>query len=211
MSGNTLAPSSRIRSYENSLLNTANKRAVFSIRRKVHPDSRPLMQHIIEFISQEIDQEDGEVKKARHMGLTIVGLARFNKPAIYNGPPSYEIVDGIDCLNRPLTLELGKLGLYGYRRTHKQRLGIRLMGTQAYAETLACEMEYRKRGFPLRTPVVGRSLEHHCTLANLSIEGTQKYNPEMTDALEALNAKLDVKGEQIKFSAVTLPEAGSYY
>lgn len=143
----------------------------------------------------------GRVYDVDSIFVTLIGLSRFDRRLLGQGPKTSKITEDVPSCKEPLRdVKLGGLGIYG------SKLAFELHSPQLYQEIADLEQAYEARGFSLREhPFAGeRGYIAHATVVNLYDQGREHFADQQ--ALERLNSLAGVLGQSTTLQAVELPQ-----
>ena len=164
---------------KNNIVQHANERGIFAIRRPLSPDSQQLL-HRFSCILQSELHNSGRLFNPRSLGVTVVGFSRFNKRHKGIGPPTKRITAEVESCHHPINnVRLGSLAIFG--SSFKGKLGINLISEELVNEAANLEGVFKEKGFPLRKDPNGdSSLTPHCSIALLYNDNLGHFQDDRT-------------------------------
>lgn len=189
----------RARHKEPSDARKAMAKGIVPIRRGISPEHHDLFKEVGSKFKSEF-RGAGRVYEVDSIFVTLVGLNRFDRRLLGQGPKTSSILDKVPSTKKPLDeVKLGGLGIFG------SKLAFELHSTELYGEITDLEEAYNKRGFPLKEHPLAdeRGYIAHATIVYLYEQGREHFTDQRE--LERLNSLASVLGTPVTLLEVELP------
>lgn len=179
----------------------AQERGVYAIRRPLSEQSKELMVPVYDKLSPYLEGGRARLFTADTLGITVIGASRFNYKHFSEGPPTDEVLDGVESTKQAVTARIGSVAIFGMGN-NSNKLGFCLESQDVYDENYALKESYRGAGFPLYVPRYEREgFVPHLSIATLYADQIPQFdNHDMLDRLDSL---LAVQGEEIILDPVS--------
>lgn len=182
----------------------ALRRGVVPFRRMVAPESTGVFEEVLEELRHDMGGA-ARIFELDSLSVTVVGLSRFNRSLLTQGPPSKDIKSRLESANNSIEAKLGALGLYGSQV--KPKLAFELHSPELSGEIEAVEELYSKKGFTLQPDPncnADQGYKPHCTIGMLYNEQAAAYFRERS-ILDSYNLRVPAIGQKIILAPIELP------
>lgn len=147
--------SSSGKSVRQNIIQQANYRGIFAVRRDISPDSYGTMQRVADALRPELHNA-ARIFDVRSIGVTVIGFSRFDRRHCGKGPSTALITERVRSASEPIDVKLGSLAVFGPDITTKAKVsGKHKLSVEVYSEDLEAEEQefeaaYANAGFPLK-------------------------------------------------------------
>ena len=126
----------------------ANRRGIFTVKRRLDEPSNQVIEEIVSAIRPEIvNAARPFYPKSWH--VTVIGFSRYSKEYKLNGKPTKLIGESIPTTKDPIEVRLGRLGVFGGGSSKAPKLAINISSDKLDEEVERFELAYDAVGSPL--------------------------------------------------------------